>query len=247
MKGNEAIAEAAIHAGCRHYFGYPITPQTEIAAYLAKKMPKIGGTFLQAESEIAAINMVYGVASTGYRVMTSSSSPGIALKSEGLSYLAGSDLPALVASFSMGPVWGVIVAFVKNLMHLLLGFSTTGGVGELSNFLLSTIFVATAGVIYRLNRSRKGALLGATLGALAMAGISILTNYFVMYPIYYSFLPQEAVLGMYQALLPSVDSILEALFIFNLPFTFAKGMLNTLLTFLIYKRISSFIQGKKED
>ena len=158
-----------------------------------------------------------------------------------------SDLPALVASFSMGPVWGVIVAFVKNLMHLLLGFSTTGGVGELSNFLLSTIFVATAGVIYRLNRSRKGALLGATLGALAMAGISVLTNYFVMYPIYYSFLPQEAVLGMYQALLPSVDSILEALFIFNLPFTFAKGMLNTLLTFLIYKRISSFIQGKKED
>ena len=102
MKGNEAIAEAAIHAGCRHYFGYPITPQTEIAAYMAKKMPKIGGTFLQAESEIAAINMVYGVASAGYRVMTSSSSPGIALKSEGLSYLAGSDLPALVVNVQRG-------------------------------------------------------------------------------------------------------------------------------------------------
>ena len=102
MKGNEAIAEAAIHAGCRHYFGYPITPQTEIAAYMAKKMPKIGGTFLQAESEIAAINMVYGVSSTGYRVMTSSSSPGIALKSEGLSYLAGSDLPALVVNVQRG-------------------------------------------------------------------------------------------------------------------------------------------------
>ena len=102
MKGNEAIAEAAIHAGCRHYFGYPITPQTEIAAYMAKKMPKIGGTFLQAESEIAAINMVYGVASTGYRVMTSSSSPGIALKSEGLSYLAGADLPALVVNVQRG-------------------------------------------------------------------------------------------------------------------------------------------------
>ena len=102
MKGNEAIAEAAIHAGCRHYFGYPITPQTEIAAYLAKKMPKIGGTFLQAESEIAAINMVYGVASAGYRVMTSSSSPGIALKSEGLSYLAGADLPSLVVNVQRG-------------------------------------------------------------------------------------------------------------------------------------------------
>ena len=102
MKGNEAIAEAAIIAGCRHYFGYPITPQTEIAAYMAKKMPKIGGTFLQAESEIAAINMVYGVAATGHRVMTSSSSPGIALKSEGLSYLAGADLPALVVNVQRG-------------------------------------------------------------------------------------------------------------------------------------------------
>ena len=102
MKGNEAIAEAAILAGCRHYFGYPITPQTEIAAYMAKKMPKIGGVFLQAESEIAAINMVYGVSSAGKRVMTSSSSPGISLKSEGLSYLAGSDLPALVVNVQRG-------------------------------------------------------------------------------------------------------------------------------------------------
>ncbi len=102
MKGNEAIAEAAILAGCRHYFGYPITPQTEIAAYMAKRMPKIGGTFLQAESEVAAINMVYGTAGAGYRVMTSSSSPGISLKSEGLSYMAGSDLPALVVNVQRG-------------------------------------------------------------------------------------------------------------------------------------------------
>ncbi len=102
MKGNEAIAEAAILAGCRHYFGYPITPQTEVAAYMAKKMPKIGGTFLQAESEIAAINMVYGVSSTGKRVMTSSSSPGISLKCEGISYMAGSDLPALIVNVQRG-------------------------------------------------------------------------------------------------------------------------------------------------
>ena len=102
MKGNEAIAEAAIIAGCRHYFGYPITPQTEIAAYMAKRMPKIGGCFLQAESEIAAINMVYGVASTGHRVMTSSSSPGISLKGEGLSYLAGADLPSLIVNVQRG-------------------------------------------------------------------------------------------------------------------------------------------------
>ena len=102
MKGNEAIAEAAIRAGCRHYFGYPITPQTEIAAYMAKKMPKIGGVFLQAESEIASINMVYGAAGAGVRVMTSSSSPGVSLKSEGLSYIAGSDVPALVVNVQRG-------------------------------------------------------------------------------------------------------------------------------------------------
>ena len=102
MKGNEAIAEAAIRAGCRHYFGYPITPQTEIAAYMAKKMPKIGGVFLQAESEVASINMVYGAAATGCRVMTSSSSPGISLKAEGLSYIAGSDVPALVVHVQRG-------------------------------------------------------------------------------------------------------------------------------------------------
>ena len=103
MKGNEAMAEAAIMAGCHHYFGYPITPQTEVAAYMSKRLPKIdGGVFLQAESEIAAINMVIGVASTGKRVMTSSSSPGISLKSEGLSYLAGCDLPALVVNVQRG-------------------------------------------------------------------------------------------------------------------------------------------------
>ncbi len=103
MKGNEALAEAAIMAGCHHYFGYPITPQTEVAAYMSKRLPKIdGGVFLQAESEIAAINMVIGVASTGKRVMTSSSSPGISLKSEGISYLAGCDLPALVVNVQRG-------------------------------------------------------------------------------------------------------------------------------------------------
>lgn len=102
MKGNEAMAEAAIQAGCRHFFGYPITPQTEVAAYMSKRMPKIGGTYLQAESEIAAINMVLGAASAGVRAMTSSSSPGISLKSEGVSYMAGSDLPCLIVNVERG-------------------------------------------------------------------------------------------------------------------------------------------------
>ena len=102
MKGNEAIAEAAIKSGCRHYFGYPITPQTEVAEYMAKRMPKIGGLCLQAESEIAAINMVLGAAASGVRAMTSSSSPGISLKGEGISYIAGSDLPCLILNVQRG-------------------------------------------------------------------------------------------------------------------------------------------------
>ena len=102
MKGNEAIAEAAIASGCLYYFGYPITPQTEISEYLAKRMPKVGGLCLQAESEIAAVNMLLGAASAGSRAMTSSSSPGISLKSEGISYIAGSDLPCLVVNVQRG-------------------------------------------------------------------------------------------------------------------------------------------------
>ncbi len=102
MKGNEALAEAAIQAGCRFYFGYPITPQTEISEYLSRRLPEVGGVFLQAESEIAAINMVYGAASTGVRVMTSSSGPGISLKQEGISYLASAELPCVIVNMSRG-------------------------------------------------------------------------------------------------------------------------------------------------
>ena len=102
MKGNEAMAESAMRAGCRFFFGYPITPQTEVAAYMAKMMPKVGGTYLQAESEVAAINMVYGASAAGARVMTSSSSPGISLKSEGISYMAGADLPGVIVNVQRG-------------------------------------------------------------------------------------------------------------------------------------------------
>lgn len=134
MKGNEAIAEAAIKAGCRHYFGYPITPQTEVAAYMSKRMPKIGGTFLQAESEIAAINMVIGVSSTGKRVMTSSSSPGISLKSEGISYLAGCDLPALVVNVQRGgPGLGGIQPSQSDYFQACKG----GGHGDYHNIVLA--------------------------------------------------------------------------------------------------------------
>ncbi len=134
MKGNEALAEAAVQAGCRHYFGYPITPQTEIAAYLAKRMPAVGGVFLQAESEIAAIHMVYGASAAGKRAMTSSSSPGISLKSEGLSYLAGSDLPALVVNVQRGgPGLGGIQPSQSDYFQATRG----GGHGDFRNIVLA--------------------------------------------------------------------------------------------------------------
>jgi 2-oxoglutarate ferredoxin oxidoreductase subunit alpha len=109
MKGNEAIGEAAISAGCRHFFGYPITPQSELPAYLAKRMPEVGGVFLQGESELAAINMVYGASASGVRAMTSSSSPGVSLKQEGISYMVGAELPALICNvMRAGPGLGTI-------------------------------------------------------------------------------------------------------------------------------------------
>lgn len=127
MKGNEVIAEAAIRAGCKYYFGYPITPQTEIAHYFAKIMPKNDGVFLQAESEIAAINMVYGAASTGVRTMTTSSSPGISLKQEGLSYLAGAELPCVVVNIvRCGPGLGGILPAQSDYFQTVKG----GGHGD---------------------------------------------------------------------------------------------------------------------
>jgi 2-oxoglutarate ferredoxin oxidoreductase subunit alpha len=102
MKGNEAIAEAAVRAGCRYFFGYPITPQNEIPEYMSRRLPEVGGAFLQAESEVSAINMVYGAAGAGARVMTSSSSPGISLKQEGISYIVGAELPCVIVNIVRG-------------------------------------------------------------------------------------------------------------------------------------------------
>lgn len=127
MKGNEAIAEGALRAGCRHYFGYPITPQTEISHYMAKKMPELKGTFVQAESEIAAINMVYGAAGAGARAMTSSSSPGISLKQEGISYMAGAELPGVIVNIvRAGPGLGGIQAAQSDYFQAVKG----GGHGD---------------------------------------------------------------------------------------------------------------------
>ena len=155
-----------------------------------------------------------------------------------------SELPALIASFSMGPVSGVLVCLIKNLINL--PMTTTGGVGELSNFVLGACLVLPAGLIYRHRKNRVSALVGALIGSLCVALISLPSNYFVMYPIYTKFMPVDAIVGMYQAIFPGVDGLLSCLLLFNVPFTFLKGALDTLLTFLIYKHISPLIKGAKK-
>lgn len=154
-----------------------------------------------------------------------------------------SELPALLAAFSMGPISGVAVCLVKNLIHL--PFSSTGGVGELCNFLLGVCFVLPAGVLYRVRKNRRAALIGSIGGAAAMALCSLPLNYFVSYPVYTKFLPLDAIIGMYQELLPGVNGLLQCLLIFNLPFTLLKGLADTLLVFLIYKRLSPILHGRK--
>ena len=134
MKGNEAIGEAAVVAGCRHYFGYPITPQSELIEYMAKRMPQVNGVFVQAESEISAINMVYGASAAGCRVMTSSSSPGLSLKQEGISYIAGSQLPCVIVNMQRGgPGLGSIQPGQADYFQATKG----GGHGDYRNIVLA--------------------------------------------------------------------------------------------------------------
>ena len=154
-----------------------------------------------------------------------------------------SELPALIAAFSMGPLSGAAVCLIKNLINLFA--SSTGGVGELSNFLLGCCFVLPAGLIYRYKKTRMGALIGALSGAVLMAVVSAFTNYFIVYPIYTNFLALDAIMGMYQAINPNVETLWEALWVFNVPFTFMKGMCSVVITFLVYKKISPLIHGKK--
>ena len=156
-----------------------------------------------------------------------------------------SELPALIASFSIGPMCGVAVRNEKNLVHL--PFTMSGGVGELANFILGAVFVATAGIIYKHKKTRASALIGSLVGAIIMAVISVASNYFVVYPIYAKLMPMEAILGAYQAILPSVKTLLQALIIFNAPFTFVKGLISVAITFLIYKKISPIIKGTNKS
>lgn len=180
-----------------------------------------------------------------------------------------SDLPELIGSFAMGPGWGVLICLIKNLLHA--PFTQTGCVGELSNFILGASFVFPAGMIYQHKKNRVNAIVGSLTGAVAMAVISVPANYFIVYPVYTRFMPMDVIISMYQAIysvsdkllrglltfntgpltdmLSSLfsllypDTLLKCLLIFNMPFTFFKGIVSVVITFVVYKRISPLIKG----
>ncbi len=158
-----------------------------------------------------------------------------------------SDLPALLGTFALGPWWGVLIQLVKNLIHL--PFGSSAGVGELCNFLLGGVFVLVAGLIYHNRKTRGSALLGSVIGAVAMAAVSLPLNYFFVYPAYVAILqfPEAAIIQAYEAILgsiahfPTANPLLNCLLIFNVTFTLAKGLLNVLISFLIYKPLSPLL------
>lgn len=152
-----------------------------------------------------------------------------------------SELPALIGSFAMGPMCGVLICLIKNLLHLLI--TSTGGVGELCNFILGVAFVLPAGLIYKHKKCKKNAVIGSLAGAVFMGVFSIIPNYFLVYPVYYNFMPEETILNAYQQIIPSMKNILQCLVCFNMPFTIVKGLFSTAITMLIYKHISPILKG----
>ena len=155
------------------------------------------------------------------------------------------DLPALIGSFAYGPARGAVICVLKNLLHLLIQGSQTGGVGEISNALLGIFFVVPAGLIYSKIKSKKGAFIGALVGAVAMAVMSIFSNYYFVYPVYTNFMPMEAIIAAYSAINPKVTNLWQALIMFNMPFTFMKGMISLAISMLIYKPLSPILKGNR--
>lgn len=154
-----------------------------------------------------------------------------------------SDLPALLGTFAYGPLAGIVIELIKNVIHL--AVSRSGYVGELSNFILGAVFVGVAGIIYKRKKTKKTAIIAGIIGALCMAVISYPSNYFIVYPFYYNFMPKEAVLEIYQKVL-NVKSIETALLVYNVPFTFIKGLISVVISAFVYKPLSPIMHGKSK-
>lgn len=155
-----------------------------------------------------------------------------------------SELPALLTGFALGPGYGAAVCFVKNLVNVF--FTTTMGVGELSNFILGCMFVVPAAIVYRRKKTKKAAFVGSLAGAFAMAAFSFVTNRFFIYPIYGKVMGGlDKIVALYTAILPGVTELWQALLIFNVPFTFVKGLASVLISMLIYKKLSPILKGKQ--
>ena len=156
-----------------------------------------------------------------------------------------SDLPALLASFALGPIAGVAVCLIKCAIHI--AVSSSAGVGELANFILGCCFVIPAGIIYKCVKTKQSALIGSLTGSLIMAAASLPVNYYITYPFYMSAygLSEETIISMYRAILPSIESLPQALLIFNVPFTLVKGLVVSTIVFFTYKRLSPILHGRK--
>ncbi len=154
-----------------------------------------------------------------------------------------SDLPALISAFAIGPLSGVFVCLIKNLVNIMLTYS--GGIGELANFIIGCALVIPAGIIYKAHKTKKNAIIGSLAGSAAMALISIPTNYFISYPFYANIMPMDTIIGAYKALNPNVETLLDALVMFNMPFTLVKGLCCTAITVAVYKYISPLLKYGK--
>ena len=156
-----------------------------------------------------------------------------------------SDLPALIGAFAYGPVAGVVISLIKNVVHI--PFGSTSFVGPLSNFLLAACFTLVAGYTYKLKKTKGNAFVAGVTGAVMMGLFSVVVNYFIIYPLYYSVLgfPEEAVLGLYKVVMPSLKSVSDGLIIFNIPFTVVKGLAVVAVSMLIYKPLSKYLKGEE--
>lgn len=155
-----------------------------------------------------------------------------------------SDVPALLASLTMGPISGAVVCLIKNLGGFLIAGSTTGGIGEISNFILGCLLVIPAGFIAnKTGHTIKHVILACLAGAVSMAAFGLVTNYFIIYPMYTAMMPMEAIIGMYNAIWSGADSLIKCLVVFNVPFTFVKGLIAVIVSVPLYKRLRPVFNG----